>query len=113
MQNKYYFDEFYDKVLVQPLAWFSETFSYIWMDRKVIDGVLHFVARISHATGLFFRDVIDGPIINGSGDLVATVAQWLGSKFKFIQTGKVQQYMLIALVFVFAALFYFVFNGLQ
>ena len=38
LKNKYYFDEFYDAVFVKPLAWFSETFSYLWMDRKIIDG---------------------------------------------------------------------------
>jgi len=112
LQNKYYFDEFYDKVFVQPAYWFSETFSYMWMDRKVIDGVLHGVSRFSYDLGLFFRDVIDGPIVNGFGDLVGEGAKWLGNKMKVIQTGKVQQYMLIALVFVFAALFYFVFNVL-
>ena len=112
LQNKYYFDEFYDTVFVKPAYWFSETFSYLWMDRKFIDGILHLVARVTYATGRFFRDFIDGPIINGFGDLVGESAKWLGSKFKFIQTGKVQQYMLIALVLMFAALFYFMFNVL-
>jgi len=60
--------------------------------------------------GIFFRDFIDGPIVNGFGDLVGEGAKWFGDKLKVIQTGKVQQYMLIALVFVFAALFYFMFN---
>ena len=110
LQNKYYFDEFYDKVFVQPAYWFAETFSYLWMDRKVIDGFLHGVSRFTYAMGIFFRDFIDGPIVNGFGDLVGEGAKWFGDKLKVIQTGKVQQYMLIALVFVFAALFYFMFN---
>jgi len=110
LQNKYYFDEFYDKVFVQPAYWISETFSYLWMDRKVIDGILHAVARFSYALGLFFRDFIDGPVINGFGDFMGERAKWVGNKMRVIQTGKVQQYMLIALVFVFAAIFYFVFN---
>jgi NADH-quinone oxidoreductase subunit L len=110
LQNKYYFDEFYDKVFVQPAYWFSETFSYLWMDRKVIDGFLHLVARITYSLGLFFRDFIDVPVINGVGDFVGERAKWVGTKLRVIQTGKVQQYMLIALVFVFAAIFYFVFT---
>lgn len=110
LENKYYFDEFYDKVFVQPAYWFSETFSYLWMDRKLIDGILHAVARFSFTLGVFFRDVIDGPIVNGFGDFVGERAKWFGDKLKVIQTGKIQQYMVIALVFVFAALFYFVFN---
>jgi NADH-quinone oxidoreductase subunit L len=109
-QNKYYFDELYDKVFVQPSYWFSETFSYLWMDRKVIDGFLHAVSRFTYSVGLFFRDFIDGPVINGFGDFVGESAKWFGNKIKVIQTGKVQQYMVIALVFVFAAIFYFLFN---
>ncbi len=110
LQNKYYFDEFYDKVFVQPAYWLSETFSYLWMDRGVIDGFLHAVARFTYAVGIFFRDFIDVPLVNGFGDFVGERAKWVGNKIRVIQTGKVQQYMLIALVFVFAALFYFVFN---
>jgi NADH-quinone oxidoreductase subunit L len=112
LQNKYYFDEFYDKVFVQPAYWFSETFSYLWMDRKVIDGFLHAVSRFSYALGVFFRDFIDGPLVNGFGDFIGERTKWLGNIVKAIQTGKVQQYMLIALVFMFAALFYYVFNVL-
>jgi NADH-quinone oxidoreductase subunit L len=111
LQNKYYFDEFYDKALVKPAYWFSETFSYLWMDKKVIDGTLHGVSRASFAIGIFFRDTIDR-FINWAGDKVADGTQWAGSNLKIIQTGKIQQYMLIALVMVFAAVAYFVFNVL-
>jgi hypothetical protein len=76
----------------------------------VIDGFLHAVSRFTYSVGLFFRDFIDGPVINGFGDFVGESAKWFGNKIKVIQTGKVQQYMVIALVFVFAAIFYFLFN---
>jgi len=112
LQNKYYFDEFYDAVFVKPAYWFSETFSYLWMDRKVIDGFLHGVSRFTYSMGIFFRDFIDGPIVNGFGDFVGESAKRIGNMIKVIQTGRVQQYMLIALVFVFATLIYFVFNVL-
>jgi hypothetical protein len=82
------------------------------MDRKVIDGFLHLVARITYSLGLFFRDFIDVPVINGFGDFMGEGAKRVGNKLRVIQTGKVQQYMLIALVFVFAAIFYFVFTML-
>jgi hypothetical protein len=82
------------------------------MDRKVIDGILHGVSQFSYAMGIFFRDFIDGPIVNGFGDFIGERAKWIGNIVKVIQTGKVQQYMLIALVFMFAALFYFIFNML-
>ena len=111
-QNKYYFDEFYDTVFVKSAAWFSEKISYEWMDRKIIDGVLHGVSRISYDIGVFFRDFIDGPIVNGFGDFVGESSKWVGNKIKNIQTGNIQQYMVIALAFAFAILFYIVFNQL-
>jgi hypothetical protein len=82
------------------------------MDRKVIDGILHAISRFSYALGVFFRDFIDGPLVNGFGDLMGEGTKWLGDKIKVVQTGKVQQYMLIALGFAFVALIYFVFNVL-
>jgi NADH-quinone oxidoreductase subunit L len=109
LQNKYYFDEFYEAVFIKSAQWFSETFSYMWMDRKVIDGGLHIVARLSYSLGVIFRDFIDGHIINGFGDFIGESAKWVGDKIKVIQTGKIQQYMLIALLLMFTALFYIVF----
>ncbi len=109
LKNKYYFDEFYDKVFIQPAYWLAETFTYLWMDRKIIDGILHWFAKISGILGDFFRDAIDKPIINGSGDWVAETTKKVGGVIRAIQTGRVQQYMILALVSLaaFSALFYY------
>jgi hypothetical protein len=80
------------------------------MDRGVIDGFLHWVAFITGRIGNFFRDVIDKPIINGLADKLADFMKWLGRVFPpVIQTGRVQQYMIMALVSLaaFSALFYY------
>ncbi len=109
LKNKYYFDEMYDKAFVQPAYWLSETFTSLWMDRKVIDGVLHWFANISGIIGNFLRDAIDKPVVNGSGDWMAETTKKLGNVLRVIQTGRVQQYMILALVSVaaFSALFYY------
>ena len=109
LKNKYYFDELYDKVFVKPAYWLAETFTSLWMDRKVIDGVLHWFAHISGIIGNFLRNAIDKPIVNGSGDLIAESTKKLGGVFRTIQTGRVQQYMILALVSImaFSALFYY------
>ncbi len=108
LQNKYYFDEFYDKVFVQPSMWVSAVFTFQIMDRGLIDGFLHSLARFSVFLGGFFRYVIDDPIINGFGDWVADTTRSIGNKLRVIQTGRVQQYMVAALLFVAAVLVYFV-----
>lgn len=109
LKNKYYYDEFYDAYVVKPAYWVAETFTSLWMDRKVIDGILHWFAYISDIVGNFFRDAIDKPIINGSGDWVAETTKKIGNIIRAIQTGRVQQYMILALVSMaaFSALFYY------
>jgi hypothetical protein len=47
------------------------------------------------------------PIINGFGDFLGEGSKKLGKNFRVIQTGRVQQYMLIGLAFVFVALFFY------
>jgi NADH-quinone oxidoreductase subunit L len=109
LKNKYYFDELYDKIFVKPAYWLSETFAYQIIDRKIIDGFLHWVAYVSSIIGTFLRNYIDKPIINGSGDFVGEGTKRLGRGMRFIQSGKVQQYMIVALVSLaaFSVLFYY------
>lgn len=109
IKNKYYFDELYDRVFVRPSYWFAETFTYMIIDRKIIDGFLHWIAKISGILGNFFRNYIDKPIVNGFGDFVGEGTKRLGRTFRFIQTGKIQQYMIAALVSLaaFSVLFYY------
>jgi NADH-quinone oxidoreductase subunit L len=109
LKNKYYFDELYDFLFVRPAYWLAATFTSLWMDRKVIDGILHWFAHITGVIGNFLRNAIDKPIINGSGDFVGEGTKKLGGTFRTIQTGRVQQYMILALVAiaVVSALFYY------
>jgi len=115
LKNKYYFDELYDWLFVRPAFWISETFTYLWVDRVVIDGFLHFIAGIAFSLGGLFRNYIDKPVVNGFGDLVGNTAKRLGQLLRPIQTGRVQQYMISALVFVAAVsvLFYYLFIAVQ
>jgi NADH-quinone oxidoreductase subunit L len=109
LQNKYYFDEFYDRVFVQPAYWVSANFTSAFMDRKVIDGILHFFGQYTSNVGDFLRNFIDKPLVNGFGDKVGEITNKLGHLFRPIQTGRIQQYMIMALVSVaaFSALFYY------
>jgi NADH-quinone oxidoreductase subunit L len=110
LQNKYYFDELYDRVIIKPAVWFSETFVYEWMDRGVIDGFLHTVSRAAYGLGGIFRNWIDLPIVNGFGDFVGEGVKKLGRAMRVVQTGRVQQYMIIALVIAFGTLFYYLYS---
>jgi len=109
LKNKYYFDELYDTIFVRPAVWMAVIFSSLWMDRKVIDGILHWFAHITGVIGSFLRNAIDKPIINGTADWVGDTTKKIGSLFRTIQTGRIQQYMILALVSfaAFSALFYY------
>ncbi|MGE5222930.1 MAG: NADH-quinone oxidoreductase subunit L [Omnitrophica WOR_2 bacterium] len=113
LQNKYYVDEFYNFAFVRPAYWFAETFTYKWLDRGLIDGILHTVARIAGSLGSIFRNYFDKPVVNGFGDFVGEGVKTFGRRFRIVQTGQVQQYMLMSLVFIFGVLFYYLYTLLR
>jgi NADH-quinone oxidoreductase subunit L len=106
VQRKYYFDELYVFLLVRPAYWFAETFTYRWIDRGVIDGILHAIARFALRLGSFLRNAIDLPIINGSGNMVGEGVKRGGRGLRWIQTGRVQFYLVVGLLFAGIVLSY-------
>jgi NADH-quinone oxidoreductase subunit L len=110
LKNKYYFDEIYDAVFVKPLYWFAESIVYKLMDKGLIDGILHLFGPGTQGLGSFVRNKFDLPFINRFlGDGSADVTYWFGGKLRAIQTGRAQQYLMLALVtfIVIGALLYF------
>ncbi len=104
LKNKYYFDEFYDRVFVKPAYWFAENVVYKFMDQGLIDGVLHIFGPVTDRLGSIIRNYFDLPVINRFfGDGSADVTYWFGGKLRAIQTGRIQQYLMLALV-VFIAI---------
>jgi NADH-quinone oxidoreductase subunit L len=113
LKKKYYFDEIYDTILVRPAYWLADNFTNQILDRGIIDGILHVIARVASSLGSIFRNYFDKPVVNGFGDFVGEGIKKIGRTIKVIQTGRVQQYLLMALVLAFGAMFYFVFTFLR
>ncbi len=107
LENKYYVDELYDRAFIQPAKKISHDFAYLFVDRNLIDGTLHALAEITFWLGGIFRNKFDVPVINGFGDWVADAAQWAGNTIRKIQTGSIQQYMLVSMVLAFVGVFFF------
>jgi NADH-quinone oxidoreductase subunit L len=104
LKNKYYFDEFYDRVFVKPAYWFAENVVYKFLDQGIIDGILHIFGPLTQGFGSFIRNNFDLPVINRFfGDGSADVTYWFGGKLRAVQTGRIQQYLMLALV-VFIAI---------
>ena len=81
------------------------------MDKGLIDGILHVFDPITNGLGSFIRNSFDLPVINRFfGDGSADVTYWFGGKLRAIQTGRIQQYLMYALVAFIAigvVLYYF------
>ncbi len=109
LKNKYYFDEAYDFLFVRPAYWIAETFTYLFMDRAVIDGILHTVGRAALGLGSFLRNYIDKPVINEFiGDGTGSVVKKAGSSLRRMQVGRIQAYMIASLtVIVIVAVAYY------
>ncbi len=98
--NKYYFDELYQVILINPVMAFGR---FMWsFDANVIDGFVNLVgkATIVWSQIKLWVDIwiVDGAV-NGSGWLVQQGASIL----KYLQTGAMQFYILfiMALVVIF------------
>jgi NADH-quinone oxidoreductase subunit L len=99
LKRKYYFDEIYDVVFVKPAYWFAENVVYKFMDQGVIDGILHLFGPGTQGLGDAIRNYFDLPVINRFfGDGTANATYWSGSKLRAVQTGRIQQYLMLALI---------------
>jgi NADH-quinone oxidoreductase subunit L len=99
LKNKWYFDEIYNFLFIKPAYWFSETFVSKWMDKGAIDGILHIFGKVTDFLGSLIRNYFDVPVVNRFfGDGSAEVVQWTGKNLRPIQTGRIQQYLMLALV---------------
>ncbi|MFM8370003.1 MAG: hypothetical protein ACKOBD_14755, partial [Chloroflexota bacterium] len=110
LKNKWYVDELYNVVFIKPAVWFSEVFVSKWMDKGFIDGILHLFGPATGGVGSAIRNYFDLPVINHFfGDGSAEVTWWFGRNLRPIQTGRIQQYLVLSLIvlFVVGGLLYF------
>jgi len=110
LKHKWYIDEIYSALLIKPSIWIAETLVYQIMDKGLIDGFLHLFGKGTAAIGSGLRNIIDKPVINGFfGDGTANAVQGVGRNLRPMQTGRIQQYMVVSLLImlVLAGLAYF------
>jgi len=93
--HKYYMDEFYHATVVTGLLKWNDLLA--WFDQHIIDAVVNFMAVLmrgfSSFDGLFDKYIVDG-LVNG----VAAVVGIFGRGLREIQTGKLQNYILGAVL---------------
>ncbi|MGD2206185.1 MAG: NADH-quinone oxidoreductase subunit L [Anaerolineae bacterium] len=99
LKNKYYFDELYDAIFIQPAIALASA-CYSFDDMIVIDPIVDAVGRFGRWLSDWLRRAIDNPIVDGAVNGVGTVTAWCGEFMRATQTGKVQNYLLVAAVTV-------------
>jgi NADH-quinone oxidoreductase subunit L len=96
------FDDLYRVVFVIPARWFAQTAVSDGIDRRILDGMLRAVWKGAGGTGRLLRGAVDLPLINGAADRIARATQRAGSALRVVQSGRVQEYLLIGWI-AFAA----------
>ncbi len=102
--NKWYFDEFYNKVFVGGTIGLSKALG--WFDLKIIDGIVNTAAEITRRFA-FFIGAFDRIVIDGLVNLTAYLSGFIGLIFRRLQTGKVQTYIVLVLFSIIILLFLF------
>ncbi|HSR30837.1 MAG TPA: NADH-quinone oxidoreductase subunit L, partial [Anaerolineae bacterium] len=98
LKNKYYFDELYQLIIVRPAVWFAGVCAVF--DQKVIDALVNAVGSFGRWLAGWLRRAIDNPIVDGAVNGVGWVTDRAGEFMRATQTGKVQNYLLVAAVTV-------------
>jgi len=97
LRNKYYVDEIYRATIIRGTVGLADLF--FRFDLGIIDGIVNLVGKLterwSWISRLFDVYVLDG-IVNGVGRVTSVV----GQELRYIQTGRVQNYMIIVVISV-------------
>jgi NADH-quinone oxidoreductase subunit L len=106
--NKWYFDETYDFLFVQPTHVISRMVSNI--DKRWIDGLIDAIAAVTVWFGKQWDYIVDRGIVDFAANLLAGWTYSAGLSLRAVQTGRIRQYaMFIVLgaigVFVFIYIF--------
>ena len=96
LRNRYYFDDLYRLAFVVPSKWIARQVN-VFVDKGIIDGILHFIARAFTWLGDLFK-VLNKWLIDGVGDGIPRWIYQLGGSARETQTGRIQQYLLAVLV---------------
>jgi NADH-quinone oxidoreductase subunit L len=71
-----------------------------FVDIPIIDGTVNLVGRAGAALATAFFRLVDLPIIDGFVNLVGRVTAWAGRGLRQVQTGRVQNYLLVVFISV-------------
>ncbi len=91
LENKYYLDHLYEKVVVKAIAYPISRGAY-WINQNVLDGIVNGAGIGSRKiAGWVYRNV-DQKVVDGAVNGAGSAAQGAGGALQPVQSGKVNQY---------------------
>lgn len=94
--NKWYMDEFYIHGIIRPFLKGCDAlgrFDMDYYDHYIINGAGRNTKRAAHSVG-----VTDDLVVDGAVNFAGVIFRWMGWTLKFIQTGRIQNYLVYALI---------------
>lgn len=93
--NKWYIDEIYDKSFIAGTLLLARISA--WFDANIVDGIVNGSAFITRMFSVFISG-FDKYVIDGFVNATAFVSGFIGISLRRLQTGKVQTYIVLAIV---------------
>lgn len=95
LNNKWYWDELYQFLFIRPTVYVSERVVYEIVDKGIIDGLINLIGRTVYAIGQYVKRFEERVISNGV-DWLKDGFLGVAREFRYLQTGRVQEYALIS-----------------
>ncbi|MFA6569823.1 MAG: NADH-quinone oxidoreductase subunit L [Bacteroidota bacterium] len=103
--RKWYFDEIYYATAVGGSILFAKILAIF--DNKVIDGMVNLTAFLSRGFS-YFVGHFDNIVVDGFVNLVANVTGFFGAIFRKVQTGRIQTYIIFAIIGLMVLIYMFI-----
>jgi NADH-quinone oxidoreductase subunit L len=95
LYKKWYFDELYDATAVAGTLGFARLLA--WFDGTIIDGIVNGAAWVTKTLAVI-SGKFDSLVVDGAVNFTAFFTGIMGKSVQSVQTGKVQTYMIFAII---------------
>ena len=104
-KNQYGLNELAIKVVVNPTLLLSK--ASFWIDKYIVDGTVNMFAALARSLS-YTLTWIDKHIVDGIVNAVAYIAFELGNAFRFVQNGRLQNYLGFTLTAILIGIIYLI-----
>lgn len=103
--NKWYFDELYHATIIAFMLAVSKAMA--WFDNYVVDGIVNLSAQFTRFAG-YVTGIFDNVVVDGAVNLIASVTGYFGAGLRKMQTGRIQTYLVFALIGLLLIFYFFI-----